>query len=112
MTTPLIIKGSLATFRGENMKRRKRLEVGRGYASAIDSAFRHGTTKAALSTTNVDRTLGASTRQGWRLSCGAADRAAHNATTTDNNAAYVAVSQPLAYVARKDNKRVKETDRL
>ena len=82
--------------------------------NAIDMDWRYGATRAAMTVTPTNRTLGASVKRGWRLTASAAERRLHGTecVRTYNDASYVSVPEPMAYVARKTNKRVIETDRL
>lgn len=74
-------------------KRTERIRSGRPVNASISTEFR-GNGKSALSITPTASGLGASTRQGWRLSCTPQERAEHGARTTLNTAEYVAYNGP------------------
>lgn len=90
LMSALVIKGDIRKLR----KRTERVRSGRSVNGAISTEFR-GNGKAALSITPTASGLGASTRQGWRLSCTPAERAAAGVTgVTNNSAEYVAYNGP------------------
>ena len=102
----LRIVGSMGKLRKRTeAQARQTLWDGSLIRPGVSPSFK-GNAKAALTITPTDRTLGASPRQGWRLSGEAGKNARHSTS------GYVAVSEPLAYVSRPSNKRVAETDRL
>jgi hypothetical protein len=103
----LRMKGDIRKLR----KRTERVRSGRSANGAISTDF-PGNGSAALARTNTDRTLGASTRQGWRLAVTKAERDAHKSRPTQNSAGYIAIDSPMTRAAMVTNCRVKRTDSL
>lgn len=86
----LIVKGDIRKLKARRRKR-KSSGVNPAFACGVGGIKSAKSGRAgALSTTNTDRTLGASTRQGWRLSVTLEERRAHGSAVTRNNSEYVA----------------------
>lgn len=86
VATPDEIRESFALHAARNARKSRA-----GHA-AISTDFRVGNGKSALAVTNADRTLGS---KNYRLSASPAERAAHGARRTDNNAQYCAYDRTV-----------------
>lgn len=97
-----------SSYRGPVVTTNKNAEMPASMRGVQTSKHQRG----AISTTFTERTLGASTRQGWRLACTPAERKVHGSKVTRNTAEFVASgNRPPMYVVQpgKNGRRTPST---